>query len=119
MNANEWQPIETAPKDGQPFMVCGMDYLWPVAAYWDDKDHKFRFCEEDEAAHDLTHWMPLPELPPMPLTDQERLVEAANEARNALAVCSPDFYKQFIFVHARLTEALKPFAKELTRGSKE
>lgn len=115
MTENQWQPMAMAPKDGKPFLACGKDYLWPVAAYWDDKDHKFRLCEEDEAAHDLTHWIPLPELPPNQPSDQDRLVEAAIKVSTLLATMNLNAYA--IGVKCRLTDALKPFIKELPRGS--
>jgi len=28
-----WQPIETAPKDGTPILVCSLNY-WPITACW-------------------------------------------------------------------------------------
>ena len=71
---SEWQPIETAPKDGR--IVIGWRY-YPVAIRWDkEKDSNYpwdaihldgcytfddnAFVENDDA---LTHWMPLPEPP--------------------------------------------------------
>lgn len=68
---NEWQPIETAPKDGawvlvyrpgpypQDAIAVAMWAEWkPGFWYWQDHDDQNR-PEDDNA----THWMPLPEPP--------------------------------------------------------
>lgn len=73
---NNWQPIETAPKDGSYFMaiICGFHpktkapYL-PAIVSWDEENNLF--SEADDEKYDmsekwsdnLTHWMPLPESP--------------------------------------------------------
>ncbi len=52
----EWQPIESAPKDGTWFLTYDGNSIFPMIRmeYWGSWD--------DE--RDLpTHWMPLPELP--------------------------------------------------------
>lgn len=57
---NNWQPIETAPKDGMPFAVYmpseDVDDMFDIA-YWDEDAGDFvkvlcgyQYC---------THWMPL------------------------------------------------------------
>lgn len=69
----EWQPIETAPKDG--VVVLGWRY-YPIAMRWNrDTEYPWEavqlgssvspmlgngYKEGDPA---LTHWMPLPEAP--------------------------------------------------------
>lgn len=78
-----WQPIETAPKDGEPILAtnasyaytlqrCGV-YYWEggyqavtpdglgplIGAGWMHQVDDF----EDPRADYLTHWMPLPEPP--------------------------------------------------------
>jgi hypothetical protein len=74
----EWQPMETAPKDGTPFRAYGPSLLhedfnpWAsveacfdgerfVGAVWDGQHDVWRtdFIE-------FTHWMPLPEPPKEP-----------------------------------------------------
>lgn len=67
-----WQPIETAPKDGTRVLGYGMmpyekePGIGTIA--W-DLDYKQWQCEPTEASEylpekcDVTHWMPLPEPP--------------------------------------------------------
>jgi len=73
-----WQPIETAPQDGTEILVyyktgyangkgcsvvsCRKDALrynmgWTVTAVGGHD------CEQDFYDKDVTHWMPIPELP--------------------------------------------------------
>jgi len=64
---NEWQPIETAPKDGSKILGFDPSLLGIVIAQWDgalgwyvDK------CSQDGLGFEcmpLTHWMPLPNPP--------------------------------------------------------
>lgn len=70
---SEWRPIETAPRDGTPILVCyGPRYdsngFLPVAVRWrtfhPNAKGKEAFrnsagCKVERA----THWMPLPEPP--------------------------------------------------------
>ena len=66
---SEWQPIETAPRDGAPVLIacvgeCGTKWMYVA---W-SKRSAWRFCERKDgsyyAVHDTpTHWMPLPEPP--------------------------------------------------------
>jgi len=67
--SNDWQPIETAPKDGRNIILGCAIYV--DAGYWDEggwalypddsnpPDYCMRFRPEP------THWMPLPEPPPL------------------------------------------------------
>lgn len=65
----EWQPIETAPKDGTE-VLCFSDDLGIFVAYIDDHNHNQKpkwstgFGEKSEI--DPTHWMPLPAPPKAP-----------------------------------------------------
>lgn len=67
MTANEWQPIETAPRDGTDILVCcGPDFdpMFGVAAWRNDTDGWFIWW--DTSGKIVTwpeFWMPLP-LPP-------------------------------------------------------
>jgi len=61
---SEWQPIETAPRDGTEILVCDagdQDGLIDIVACFDG----FWVMNGDLAVElgDFTHWMPLPELP--------------------------------------------------------
>jgi hypothetical protein len=76
----EWQPIETAPKDGTEFLaydkrtkkmdVChwiGRPMNWPSQVQMDGEYGPY----EDQFGHswrDISHWMPLP---PPPAIEQE------------------------------------------------
>ena len=67
---SEWQPIETAPKDGRAIMVWIKGRLElqahcfaPVSIcdngwWWDDSTG-----DQIEPIADATHWMPLPDPP--------------------------------------------------------
>jgi hypothetical protein len=67
---SDWQPIETAPKDGRAVLLwipapAGMVEL----CYWNtakDQDHWLESCGF-RLQEQPTHWMPLPEPPQMPL----------------------------------------------------
>lgn len=51
----EWQPIETAPKDGRVVLLCDqMGNRWTDSSHWHIKNG---------CGLPPTHWMPLPEPP--------------------------------------------------------
>jgi hypothetical protein len=67
----EWQPIKTAPKDGESVLLATFDvddYL-PVVAFWDTSEgcDGGWFLYPTEGMHEVlyppTHWMPLPPPP--------------------------------------------------------
>jgi hypothetical protein len=73
----EWQPIETAPKDGTQILVCGTYSSDIAIVRFREHDRDWR-CVSDgfdviESQSDFgteyrsfavpTHWMPLPSLP--------------------------------------------------------
>lgn len=68
-----WQPIETAPKTGEPFVVLVLDPIGKQRDYrvmrWDTKDSLWfwagrSFCPGETYAELIpTHWMPLPKPP--------------------------------------------------------
>jgi len=82
---SEWQPIETAPKDGEWFLAYGdridddgapkigaARWMPRTREYWQQTDQKTqKLVVEDESGWDYdladiaypTHWMPLPEAP--------------------------------------------------------
>lgn len=75
----EWQPIETAPKDGSKILVWADGYEWPEIVCFEKYDDEtaieagepgyWRYAEElianvaDVEPDMLTHWMPLPAAP--------------------------------------------------------
>lgn len=98
---SEWQPIETAPRDGTWVLLCGGqttedDYndegvrkLRPVVAFWEaprwdgDEGH-WNFCYWDGdwgTGYDSpTHWMLLPPMPAKAPMTTRRVDGAKNEA---------------------------------------
>jgi hypothetical protein len=65
----EWQPIETAPKDGTRILFLAYGdtvYLGQWSDHWGSFEPEYSevpmFNEPDDD-RDVTHWMPLP-LPP-------------------------------------------------------
>ena len=57
----QWQPIETAPKDGSIILVFGLNDI--NIAYWQSIDTQIFTDEFGHELYELTHWMPLPEPP--------------------------------------------------------
>lgn len=61
----EWQPIETAPKDGTDIVVgCGPwhDPLYGIAC-WDGALEGWQIWFTDKVVDWPSHWMPLPPSP--------------------------------------------------------
>lgn len=57
---NEWQPIETAPRDGTKFLgYCGNTI---IISHWDDMEWAAQKPSFFPVSI-ITHWMPLPEAP--------------------------------------------------------
>lgn len=73
MEHSSWQPIETAPKDGSPILVCYADCytengFLPVAVRWREyhPNAKGKAAFRDSSGHKvelITRWMALPEPP--------------------------------------------------------
>lgn len=65
----EWQPIETAPRDGTVILAYwpssswgdGYTYIHPVVFY--DGQWIHDWDRDEETTLDPTHWMPLPTPP--------------------------------------------------------
>lgn len=65
---NEWQPIETAPKDGTEIDLWAGGFRFPDSKYYKDA---WRYWGPDDydsqewvkIIHPVTHWMPLPKPP--------------------------------------------------------
>jgi hypothetical protein len=67
----DWQPIETAPRDGSSIIV-GYDYAgrWIIhVAFWDDECGWFSYITNSitdvllDGPRAPTHWIPLPTTP--------------------------------------------------------
>jgi hypothetical protein len=73
----DWQPIDTAPKDGTRVLICTArgfvtDARWSESACFGGQERdrpgwQMHYCDDDpwysEATENATHWMPLPEPP--------------------------------------------------------
>lgn len=62
-----WQPIETAPKDGTPIDIWCAGFRY-CNAYW-GRAEKHWLTEDGDLIYDIyfehpTHWMPEPDPPP-------------------------------------------------------
>lgn len=66
---SEWQPIETAPKDGRAIMVWmsadenGPHCFAPISITGDGKWWDDSTGDQIEVLRSATHWMPLPNAP--------------------------------------------------------
>lgn len=81
----QWQPIETAPRDGRIVLVNDTNEglsPWAFASYLDSDDWA-GWIYDDPTAQDSnplgpqpTHWIPLPPLPSYKGNDDENRLEA-------------------------------------------
>lgn len=64
---SEWQPIDTAPKDGTPVLLWPGAEIWagqttPAVGWW--AEYFGWICSSAGASGEVaTHWMPLPTPP--------------------------------------------------------
>ncbi len=69
MEINNWQPIETAPKDGRVVLCIGhgsIHHVEPMMYYASDEGMNngcWGWLEGDTPRKQPTHWMPLPAPP--------------------------------------------------------
>ena len=77
MNIDNWQPIETAPKDGTRIIICGVGYMkHPCIAHWNqvfgNNKKAGRYLKQEGwyngradywHTSPATHWMPCPQIP--------------------------------------------------------
>ena len=64
LKRDQWQPIETAPKDGTVFLVWRKHATHPLMVRYESSYDWFANYD-GEHVYDLTHWMPLPKPPAM------------------------------------------------------
>ncbi len=57
----EWQPIETAPKDGTPLLIAFRNKEVAIAPW--SKSGPMEVTPQLDLGWTATHWMPLPEPP--------------------------------------------------------
>lgn len=57
---DQWQPIETAPKDGNWIVLHSPEHALPEFAYWDGDEFATGTCGLSPV---FTHWQPLPAAP--------------------------------------------------------
>lgn len=78
----EWQPIETAPKDGQKIILAKYDYVlvgdlreewvtsyqfcWACSGFWSERWNNWNDGVEPCGLHEPTHWTPIPTHPARP-----------------------------------------------------
>jgi hypothetical protein len=66
---NDWQPIDTAPKDGTEVLGYSderdpkIELIRYLGADFVDGDLICKWLDRDEAEFPATHWMPLPKPP--------------------------------------------------------
>ena len=68
---SDWQPIETAPKDGTPMLatlevnsLCGVKWWQTDVVFCDDETGEIHNdCDFGWRLDDYSHWQPLPEPP--------------------------------------------------------
>lgn len=61
---SDWQPIETAPKDGTLIIGCLAPWDYVNVVYYTKVDGTLNWFNPcDEVICNPTHWMPLPEPP--------------------------------------------------------
>lgn len=59
----EWQPIETAPKDGSAYLGVIAPNGQPFIAFYEEEDGHQCQIQTEPKLHKPTHWMPLPQPP--------------------------------------------------------
>ena len=63
MGEEVWQPIETAPVDGENILVTDGTVIFLVYCNTSPSEWRDVWCGNSMTAFTPTHWMPLPELP--------------------------------------------------------
>lgn len=64
----EWQPMESAPRDGRSILACDATTMdsCQVVGFDDRGENGFVWCADDAGHYHekaFSHWMPLPDLP--------------------------------------------------------
>ena len=69
LSQRQWQPIETAPKDGTRVLAWAHSYLNSTVIMWMGDWYHEGSGTEFGPRHKPTHWMPLPQNPRMNASD--------------------------------------------------
>lgn len=56
-----WQGIETAPKDGTPYLGLCISGAEPFIAYYDEEDGHICVLQTEVLPHRPKYWYPLPD----------------------------------------------------------
>lgn len=64
LEAQEWQPIKTAPRDGRNIQVWTEELNTPECVYWGSEYGKWLIPDDHwDFPFTPTHWRPFPDLP--------------------------------------------------------
>ena len=67
----EWQPIETAPKDGTEVLACRAGKKWRQVLGWQWGSGGYDgWYNSGGRSYNPTHWMPIPDLPDLPSIEE-------------------------------------------------
>lgn len=65
-----WQPISTAPKGYATVLLFSPALMKPFDGFWSDElDGWVESMSDDDTIEAVTHWMPLPNVPPPDCVD--------------------------------------------------
>ncbi len=75
---NEWQPIETAPRDGTPILGWDPTCDSIIEIFWMGG---WRHTWDHSENNDFEYWMPLPKRPKLPEPDPSALKSDLREPK--------------------------------------
>ncbi len=62
--AQQWQPIESAPRDGTRILVfIDSHFSFTTVARWDDDKDCWKSAWDDQSVYAVAYWQPLPQPP--------------------------------------------------------
>lgn len=82
----EWQPIETAPKDGARILIGRVGHPWVFSAWWNERHTHWATGKSPmDFFAEPTHWMQLPEAPNVEIVWRGAFCHVQTNA-----LCTPD-----------------------------